>query len=202
MKFRIICQFVLGAVISTTPTHAQQSVSRDWAVLPDFDALRYEIGWADNYDEICSMVRRPIREMHAHMEADEWDAAAELSGRWLQSCPVDMRIHMYRSIAFKKLSNMQQSELHAKWFSGLVDSVMASGDGRSPESAFVTISVEEEYDVLTALQLKAKSQDLVDGRDRFVVTDHQGNEHEIYFFPEAHWKRLSNMFPADPVQQQ
>ena len=33
-----------------------------------------------------------------------------------------------------------------------------------------------------------------DARDVFTVEDEEGNEHSIYFFPEAHWARMQKMF--------
>jgi hypothetical protein len=72
---------------------------------------------------------------------------------------------------------------------------LRSGDGRSADSAYVTISIAEEYEVLSAFGLSAKSQSVVNGCDLFVVEDEDGEEHAIYFFPELHWKRLSELFP-------
>jgi hypothetical protein len=43
----------------------------------------------------------------------------------------------------------------------LVKSVLGSGDGKSPETAFVVIAIEEEYSVLAAFSLTLVSQALV-----------------------------------------
>jgi hypothetical protein len=44
---------------------------------------------------------------------------------------------------------------------GLVKSVLGSGDGKSPETAFVVIAIEEEYSVLATFSLTLVSQALV-----------------------------------------
>ena len=41
---------------------------------------------------------------------------------------------------------------------GLVKSVLGSGDGKSPETAFVVIGIDEEYSVMAAWHISAHSR--------------------------------------------
>ena len=82
------------------------------------------------------------------MNSEQWELAAETGNRWLNQCPVDMRIHHYTGISLAESDKGEQAEHHFRWASGLMDSLVASGDGMSPETAYFTISIAESYDAL------------------------------------------------------
>ena len=84
-----------------------------------------------------------------------------------------------------------------KRYSGLIGSVLKTGDGKTQESAFVTISVDEEYAILYALGLQRRSQSLVGNRDRFLVTNDSGDEHVIFFFSS----RCPHLAESGPSEQ-
>ena len=75
---------------------------------------------------------------------------------------------------------------------GLVESVLTSGDGRSPETAWVVISVPEEYAILRALRARQVSQTLLEDQrvDAVEVETRNGERVTVYFSPRAHFQRL------------
>ena len=67
----------------------------------------------------------------------------------------------------------------------ILDSILDSGDGNSPESAYVVINIIEEYAVLDHFGLRLTNQSLLnkDGKvyDLVVGTAEDGTERDFYF---------------------
>lgn len=87
----------------------------------------------------------------------------ELSGRWLTKCPVDADIHALRSAAATSLNDIKSYVHHLYFAYGLMQSVMQSGDGLTPKTAFKVISVAEEYSVLREFGAEVQRQTLTEG---------------------------------------
>lgn len=68
---------------------------------------------------------------------------------------------------------------------GLLQSILASGDGKTAATAWVVIEISEEYALLDHLGFKKDSQALINesGKmyDRFAVKDAAGKSSEVYF---------------------
>jgi hypothetical protein len=69
---------------------------------------------------------------------------------------------------------------------GLVKSVLGSGDGKSPETAFVVIGIDEEYSVMATLSLTLVRQALVNhggsAFDRMEVKKRDSDEIVTLYF--------------------
>ncbi len=130
------------------------------------------------------------------MENKNWAEAVKLSEPWLVACPVDARIHWLRSLVLEEQWEKEEADKHKKWFVGLIESVMSSGDGKTPETAYETISVGEEYAVLMALRLDFKKQRLITRLrvDEMTVENEQGEELKVFFSPKPHFRRLEKLF--------
>lgn len=63
--------------------------------------------------------------------------------------------------SLKELGDSDKASFHDFVLRGLLRSLMTSGDGKSPETAFQVISITEEYIVLDMLNLVTKDQKLV-----------------------------------------
>ena len=126
----------------------------------DFTELRNSFGERDDFSEICED-NRPKAEAAGLLNNGEWQAVRNLLGPWLKDCPVDSRAHLYSGAAAIELGDLSAADHHKYWFRGLIDSILSSGDGKSPETAYITISVGEEYDLLSALGLMRKDQTLL-----------------------------------------
>jgi hypothetical protein len=165
------------------------------AVPKDFLALRTEYGDRSDFAERCEN-GRPLRAWYDAANGSDWQTVLDSTAKWLDSCPVDIDAHFVRAVALAETGRSIESDVHVGWFRGLVDSILATGDGRSAESPFVVISVPEEYAVLRAFRLEARGQSLLDGGiDAIAVVDKDGNESTAYFRPDAHWRRMARDLP-------
>lgn len=74
---------------------------------------------------------------------------------------VNIDAHLTAALCHKKDGNAERERHEIAVFRGLVFSVLKSGDGKSPKTAFVVISVDEEYAAMQALGVKLDRQLLV-----------------------------------------
>jgi hypothetical protein len=117
----------------------------------------------------------------AYKEKD-YKRAFELAGQWLAKCPVDADIHTLRSASATPLGDIKSYIYHMHFAYGLMQSVTASGDGRTPKTAFKVISVAEEYSVLREFGAQVTKQALVDGPcDKMDCKFPDGTEVTLYF---------------------
>lgn len=76
-------------------------------------------------------------------------------------------------------------EFHGAVRNALVNSIINSGDGKTPQTAMYVISIVEEYEVLAELGFTVQSQSLAqeDNRhyDAFTVVDADGESRVVYF---------------------
>ncbi len=168
----------------------------DWENLTNYSELRQEIGWSDNYDARC-FFSRPLAEMAKAMNEENWEGAIKLGESWLNQCPIDIRAHYYTGIALGEIGREVESENHFRWSRGLMEDLVASGDGKSCETAYITISVSEEYDALYFFRLQKQNQSLVRAEnascDLITAKNDEEKEFSIYFNPEAHFARLAKL---------
>jgi hypothetical protein len=116
---------------------------------------------------------------------------------------VDIEAHLVCRISYQKLNNPQKSAYHKFVEFGLIGSIMKSGDGLSPETAIVVITVHEEYIIMEILGLKREGQALLEvkGRhfDRLEVKDHKtGRSMALYFNVDIPMKWLRKSLQRVP----
>lgn len=99
---------------------------------------------------------------------------------------VQIDAHMVAALCHKKAGNEEAARQEHTVFMGLMKSVLKSGDGRSPETAFVVISIDEEYRAMEALSLTPVSQALVHQRgstfDRFEAKKRDSGQPVTLYF--------------------
>jgi hypothetical protein len=147
-----------------------------------------------DFDERCEL-NRPGDQFMEHINSKDYLGAARITEEWLVNCPVDASIHMWSAAAYHEGGDQANADVHRRWFEGLTDSALRSGDGKSSGSAIVTISIKEEYAVLSRLGLEAEGQSLVQGPpvlDLLQTRDKQGNKGHLFFNPHWHFIRLEH----------
>ncbi|HWX53362.1 MAG TPA: DUF4919 domain-containing protein [Verrucomicrobiae bacterium] len=110
---------------------------------------------------------------------------------------VNLDAHYVESVAYGKLQDSGKADFHRAVFAGLFKSIIGSGDGKSPATAYVVISTHEEYVVLNVMGLTPGTQSLIhDGGhsyDRMEVKDRKTNETvTLYFNVDIPFKHYLN----------
>jgi hypothetical protein len=77
-----------SAEISAAP------VGRDWSVLPDFAALRRELGSREDFGALCD---HPVAQGSELLDRKAWPELLALTEAWLTRCPIDVDGHILRS---------------------------------------------------------------------------------------------------------
>jgi hypothetical protein len=112
------------------------------------------------------------KKMFDALHKDQWSAVIEIGNQVLAQNYLDIDAHMFVALAYEKSHQPEKAAPHRAMGDGLMKSILASGDGRTPKTAFVVISVDEEYSVLHHYRLMSTKQDLVtaDGHSYDVLT--------------------------------
>jgi hypothetical protein len=107
--------------------------------------------------------------------------------------------HLANAIAYRELNDTAKADYHKAVYLGLVNSIIAGADGKTPTTAFTVISTEEEYSVMQAFGYPVGGQSLVnkDGHTYDVLhgTDPKTSEKvDVYFNIDIVWAMETKMF--------
>ena len=98
---------------------------------------------------------------------------------------VDIQAHMLSATCHERGGDQVKGALHKAVAKGLLDSILASGDGKTTKTAFIVVSVDEEYVVLSTLGWHMTAQSLIsdDGHafDAMQATSRTGESATFYF---------------------
>jgi hypothetical protein len=168
------------------PTYAallERATQSDATV--DFKELRMAFTETPDYSPYGGD-REARRNMFAALNAKEYEQALEPAGKILAKNYVDLNAHFVSYVANRELGRTERATFHKFMFDGLMKSITGHGDGKTPETAFVVISTDEEYVLFNFLGLRPAGQSLVnqDGHsyDRMAANDPKTNESLVYFF--------------------
>jgi len=99
--------------------------------------------------------------MGQELDARDYAGALKSAETVLDSEYVNIDAHFVAFAANRELGNKDQAAFHLAVFRGLIDSIRKSGDGKSPQTAWVVITVHEEYVVLRVLGYRLTQQSLM-----------------------------------------
>ena len=77
--------------------------------------------------------------------------ALTLADKILKSTYLSPDAHIAESLCHRTLGDAARSDLHRSVYLGIINSILSEGDGRKPETAYIVITIEEEYAVAKAL---------------------------------------------------
>jgi len=151
----------------------------------DFTALR--LAYADKPPKNSGDADpKLVDSMHSAMRDKMYAKAIEYAEKIIQNKYVDINAHLIASVANKEQGNAEKEKFHRYVAEGLINSIINSGDGKKPETAFTVISTEEEYVILRVYGLMPGSQALlsVDGHyyDKLDATNPKTNEKVTLYF--------------------
>ncbi len=152
---------------------------RDWSQPVDFAQLRMQLSARDDFPALCGGL--PPGTLYELVGREQWGLVVKRTDQQLAVCPIDIDAHFLRAIALRNLGFVGEAEQHIQWYSSLLDTVLASGDGKSKATPYLVVSVPEEYAVLRALRFELRSQALEDSIDAALVVDEKGEESTLYF---------------------
>lgn len=75
---------------------------------------------------------------------------------------LDIQVHKVCEVSYLRLKDFQKSNFHSFFVKGLINSILNSGDGKTPATAYHVISVKEEYAILDFIGCKSIGHRLIE----------------------------------------
>ena len=161
----------------------------------DIDYAQLRLSYMDSPEyKKATDTSKAEKAMFAALNAKDFPTALKNAEEVLASDYVNMDAHFAAYVAGRETGAADKAEFHRTVFRGLIDSIKNSGDGLSPEKAWVVISVHEEYVMLRTQGYLPSSQSLM-SKDHHaydvmkVKKQDDGSEQTFYFnvdIPMAH----------------
>jgi hypothetical protein len=149
----------------------------------NYMALRLAYVASPGYEVMAGLADKI--QLMAAVKSGDWQGVQQRTDAMLDHNWTDIVAHIEASVAAEKLGNHDQAALHRAAATGLLRSIAASGDGKSPATAYVVTGVGEQVSFLTVQKLRQTGQSMVkDGRhsyERVDAVDAEGNQKEVYF---------------------
>lgn len=128
---------------------------------PTVDFTAFRMAYAESPEYAPYAVNLPTLEaIEAALKEKDYARAAELATKALEKNFFALRFHYHAAGAYTELGQTDKAEFHIYVLRGIIRSVLDSGNGKSAETAFHVVSVEETYLVLNALGIRVRSQAL------------------------------------------
>ena len=130
----------------------------------------------------------PVRtKFMQQMDKGDAETALKIANDIINHNMAEAEGHLLALVALQKLGRQQDADFQHKIIDAYVHSILSSGDGKSSQTAFVVVSVDEEYfylHIVLGVGLPA-SQALItrDGHsyDLLKIKGEDGKEQELWF---------------------
>jgi hypothetical protein len=207
VKSKTLLGFTLLTVFLTCPSGGQKPAS-EYATLRDrvksgdlsIDFQRLRMSYVESPEhKKARSTDDQSQQMIQAINARDFNNAIKRSNEVLEQDYTDMDAHFGAQIAYRELGDAKQADFHRAVFEGLIKSILNSGDGKSAETAYVIVSVHEEYVVLRALHLQPQGQSLAHKGDHsydVMKTKNQktGEEVTVFFNADIPMRELNEIF--------
>jgi hypothetical protein len=165
---------LLILALSVAAAHAGPKAPKDEAKQKEFDELIARVKKDDAsvdfshlrslYTELDSYgpLSPDAREMVTALQEGDYKKALKQVDEILAENYLDTHAHYVGMIAADKLGDTSRSAHHRYVEKGILDSILRSGDGKTPDTAYKVIFISEEYALLRSLGLESQQQDLIE----------------------------------------
>tara|TARA_B100000614_G_C14522269_1_gene483096 strand:- start:938 stop:1612 length:675 start_codon:yes stop_codon:yes gene_type:complete len=151
-----------------------------------FYELRMAYTKTDDYAPYGADGSDEFKEAMENLESGNLAEAEKLIYKALEYEYLSPRKHMIAAAIQRELGNEDKYEYHVYFYLNALASIALSGEGKTPATAMVVISVAEEYDYLGFMGYDFMGQALLDSDygavDQISVTDKESKESlDLYF---------------------
>lgn len=166
----------------------------------DFTNLRWTFAQTTSYNPYNIDESDLIGPMYDAYDNNDFELAIELANQILENNYLLPDPHFVLLQAYEKLGDQKNADFHTYFLRGLITSISESGNGKSPETAFIVIHFEEEYFLLNILGIQNSEPTFREENgipyDIFEGVDESTNERiTIYFNISIPFQWLNNSVP-------
>jgi hypothetical protein len=122
------------------------------------------------------------KEMFKLIKQGKFDQAVDTGLVSFNQSPLNLRTIFGLSICYLSLDNKELSDRYMNMYYQIMEVVMESGSGRKKKLAFVTMCIDDEYEIVSSLHKKVKKQKLIDNKtDVLYLTNMEGRRNIVKF---------------------
>ncbi|QKX18018.1 DUF4919 domain-containing protein [Microbulbifer sp. YPW1] len=152
----------------------------------DFDRLRKAYVQSPEYNPYGGMKLEGLPEAYSSVEQADFDNCLHNVDRVLKTNYMSLEAHMIGVVCSGQAGEFEREDQHRYMVEGLMTSIENSGDGKSQESAFLTISTSELRGFVRLKGLQVLDQSIVYDKqgiyDKMQVRDPESGEEYPLFF--------------------
>ena len=156
----------------------------------DFGALREAYARSPNYEPYGSKIPPIAHEMNQAANGGDCQKAIGLAQTILEMNFTFSDAHFMVAYCSKKAGDTAAEAKASNIAVGLLKSIFASGDGKTPKTAFRVVTISEEYSVLKILRLRRSVQRLV---------SHEGHAYDVLDTKGSGDQTVSLYFKIDGI---
>jgi Domain of unknown function (DUF4919) len=127
----------------------------------DFRALREAYAQSTDYDPYGLKLPPAVRDMFKSAYAGDCEKAVSIAKSAIETTFIYIDAHLTLAFCAGKAGDKAAEDAGRKIAAGLMKSILASGDGKTPQTALRVVTVWEEYSVLSFLRMHKNVQRLV-----------------------------------------
>ncbi|MBC7452022.1 MAG: DUF4919 domain-containing protein, partial [Cytophagales bacterium] len=125
----------------------------------DYYYLYYGFTFSNNYDPnndeaVNALVVSEIEKLNS-------SKALKNALQLYDKDPVNLKLLLYISVCYSNLSDVKMKKIFTDKYAKIIKAIYNSGDGKSLETAYVVIRINDEYQLLQVLNLTVKKHALV-----------------------------------------
>src|SRR5574341_912926 len=132
----------------------------------DFKALRLSYTETSDYNPY-NETDNEQEAMFDAMRDKQYDKALKHAQSILNTNYVDIGAHIVSQTVYQEMNNSEQYNFHQFVVDGLIKSILNSGDGKSPETAYLVIDIKEEIFFLEILGFEMEGLTLLEKNNHF-----------------------------------
>ena len=178
--------FALAASVAAADNYDALVARAKAGEVIDFGALRNAYAESPAYQPYGGALEETKRAMHEAFNAQDCPKVLVSSAKVLDATFVDIEAHLLSGRCFEVAGDQAKAGLHRAVAKGLMDSILASGDGKTTKTAFIVVAIDEEYAVMSALRWRVVGQALIDedghAFDRIEVKSATSEETAVLYF--------------------
>ncbi|HUJ02169.1 MAG TPA: DUF4919 domain-containing protein [Rhizomicrobium sp.] len=164
-----------------------QLVAKAGQIQPDVDYTLLRLSYAQTagYDPYGGATRALFSDTWNALQTKDCQTVMTKSDAFLKIDFTRAPVHIMRETCFEQQGDKSDAARELAIGRGLTESLLGSGDGKSPATAYVVVTMSEEGYVMTFLGMNEEQQALIQddkGYYDFIQgEDEHGNKKSVYF---------------------
>ncbi|MBI1213363.1 MAG: DUF4919 domain-containing protein [Alphaproteobacteria bacterium] len=190
---RLMVSLLIAAVMAgaAVPAFAADAYStmvariKSGDVGADFAALREAYAKSPKYQPYGGDYDDARLAMRKAFNIHDCKSVLSDAGKVLEAIYIDIASHLLSASCQETAGNEEKAGFHRAIARGLMDAILATGDGKTAKTAYSVVTISEEYDVLYMLGLNVETQALASEGghvyDQIVAKSDKGDTQTLYF---------------------